>query len=596
MKSILTYEGPRQLRANQRFWAKLHVRPGVNVRPGGRIVVAVRHVSDFGDAQTDNSDAENYIEILGPERTEWQLLAPNDWQRHPWNRGIDLRLAAGRVPAGERITICLGGVNEKGPGYRCQSFAETCFRFRLGVDPAGSGDWQVIPVRESPGLEVTGAEAARVVVTVPNATDHGMRIVCVKPEDAYGNVAGVAEGSVTLLLDDSSILARVPLRGSRPTLATVELPDDGGWHVITAASDDGRLFGRSNSVGPSLVEGHRLYWGEIHSQSALCDGTNSPEELYGYARDAAGLDFASVSSHDFQLTPDDWQQIQDATSRANEPGRFVTFLGYEWSGPYERGGDNNIYFLGDEGPLLYCNPVGGYSAWDPAEGAVKQAQTLRDVMCELAGVDAMVVPHCGGRRCNFDFYDANVMPLFEIHSCHRNFEHVAFEAIRRGLRFGFIGGSDDHRGALGDSHPAARERFFSTHSGLVAAYAKGLTREALWESFFARRTYATNGPRIALDFRVNGVLMGGELRVRSGQQLHVRFRTRLDGFLDRVELVRDTETVQRFVGAGNQHVGFEGEFVDAAQEGSTLYYVRVLQTDGGVAWSSPVWVEGVPAH
>ena len=70
--------------------------------------------------------------------------------------------------------------------------------------------------------------------------------------------------------------------------------------------------------------------------------------------------------------------------------------------------------------------------------------------------------------------------MLEIHSCHRNYEEVAQEALDRGLKVGFVGGSDDHRGALGDSHTTARDRFFSSHSGLIAAYAEELTRESLW--------------------------------------------------------------------------------------------------------------------
>ena len=97
---------------------------------------------------------------------------------------------------------------------------------------------------------------------------------------------------------------------------------------------------------------YTLFFGEIHCQSSLCDGTNSPAELYRYARSTAGLDFAAVTSHDFELTSDDWQEIRTATRDAHSPGKFVTFLGVEWSGQSAAGGDNNIYFLDDDGPLV----------------------------------------------------------------------------------------------------------------------------------------------------------------------------------------------------------------------------------------------------
>jgi hypothetical protein len=157
---------------------------------------------------------------------------------------------------------------------------------------------------------------------------------------------------------------------------------------------------------------------------------------------------------------------------------------------------------------------------------------------------------------------------------------------------GFVGGSDDHRGALGDSHVSARDTFFSAHNGLVAVYARELTRASLWEAFFARRVYATSGARIALDFRVNGVPMGGELAVPAGNELCVTIRAHLDGLLDVAELFRGEEVIGRFTGGGNINPSFATEHRLPVALGRAALFVRVRQTDGGTAWSSPVWVEG----
>ena len=591
MNSRLIYHGPDRVGANQLFRAVLEVVPARRIVPGGRVVVATRHVSDFSDPQTDDPGAENYVAVEPGGTQRWQLGDPMMWDRFPWNRGIDLELVGDEIAPGEVVRIHLGPQDAGCPGYRCQSFAESHFGFRLGIDPDGSGDWEVMPEAECPGFRIVGARVVDVRVVVPSTRPGRSVCVRLKPEDRHGNVAGEGAGEVTLLLDDRAAVGSAALGAGRPAAAGVRVPDDGKWHWVTAASDDGSFWSRSNPIGPSPVEGMHLLWGEIHTQSRLCDGTDSPAELYEYAREAAGLDFASVTSHDLGLTQRDWEEIKEATREANRPGEFVTFLGYEWSGPCERGGDNNVYFLGDDGPLLYSGPWEGPPAWDAAAGEVDRTRTLSEVCDALRGTDALIIPHCGGRLCNFDFYDRELMPLFEIHSCHRNYEHVAFEAIRRGLRFGFIGGSDDHRGAVGDSHPAARERFFSAHNGLVAVYSTGLTREALWEAFFARRVYATNGPRIVLDFRINGVPMGGELRVEEGEPLHIKCWARLDGLMDRMELVRGTATVRRFVSIENQVCEFTAEHEETARPGATAYYFRVYQVDGGTAWSSPIWVD-----
>lgn len=70
-------------------------------------------------------------------------------------------------------------------------------------------------------------------------------------------------------------------------------------------------------------------------------------------------------------------------------------------------------------------------------------------------------------------------------------------ALARGLRFGFVGSSDDHAGFPG-----------AYGEGLMAAHAEALTRAALLEAIRARRTYALTGDRIEVEVSVDGALMG----------------------------------------------------------------------------------------
>ncbi len=593
--AVLCYDGLDCLRANQLFNAAFHIEMRVALETGGRLVLAARHVSDFGDPQMTDPLDENYVYVESRRSgLEWTLGLANDWRRHPWNRGIDLTLTTGRVEPGDTLTVFLGDPDRHGPGYRCQSFVESACRFRLGLDPCGDDQWIVLPVDACPAFCIEGNMMVGISTTVVRMTaGRGKGVANIKAEDAFGNPAGIVAGEISLLLDGTRTVGRAPLARNAACAVGFDYPRDGRWHTLIAATDDGAFSVRSNPFGPSPVKGYQLFWGEIHAQSGLCDGTNSPTELYAYARDAAGLDFASVTSHDFELTRRDWDEILDATKMAHRPGEFVTFPGVEWSGKSDMGGDNNIYFLDDNAPQVYSAPYGGYSAWDAAEGSVTGSRDLNEVIRQLEAESCrfMIVPHCGGRCCNFDFYNPRVMPLFEIHSCHRTFEHMAYEAIRRGLPFGFIGGSDDHRCALGDSHPAARERYFSSHNGLVAVYARDLTRACLWEAFFARRVYATDGPRIVLDVCIDDTLMGGVCPLQPGREPLMTLRVRLDGFLDKIDIIQDTHIVRTVGNRCNQVEEFESEVVLPPVEKKTAFFVRVTQAGGGRAWSSPIWVE-----
>ncbi|MBT3194063.1 MAG: hypothetical protein HN341_16085, partial [Verrucomicrobia bacterium] len=305
----LTYEGPEQLHANQLFHAILSVTPGIDLTTGASVAIGVKHVSDFGEPQIDLPDAENYIVIETPsQESEWQLRTRpvdsfsskfGDWTRHPWNQGIHLDLISGSVGSQETVMIYLGGPKESGPGYRCQSFVEHPFRFRLGLDLEGSGSWQTVPVLDSPGVPIIGARPVQIKCIVSDSTGQSTDTLArIKPEDCYGNVAGEAAGDVTLLLDDTAPLARVTLEPERASEIRVTLPRDNKWHYITATSDDGTFYTRSNPIGPSPVQNHSLYFGDIHIMSGHCCGTGNASETYTYAREAAGLDFAAVTSID----------------------------------------------------------------------------------------------------------------------------------------------------------------------------------------------------------------------------------------------------------------------------------------------------------
>jgi hypothetical protein len=93
--------------------------------------------------------------------------------------------------------------------------------------------------------------------------------------------------------------------------------------------------------------------------------------------------------------------------------------------------------------------------------------------------------------------DPAFCPVLEVASVHGRFDWLAEDALRQGLRVGFICATDDHSGRPGTSPPTAQPDF-GHHGGLAAVYARTNTREAIWEALRARRCYGTTGPRILL--------------------------------------------------------------------------------------------------
>ena len=197
--------------------------------------------------------------------------------------------------------------------------------------------------------------------------------------------------------------------------------------------------------------------------------------------------------------------------------------------------------------------------------------------------------------------DERIQRLFEVVSVHGASEHLdnlpipsrgamqgmfAVDGLRRGLRFGFVGGSDAH--GLLWHHGLGRKRDPWT-CGLTGVYATAGDRGSLFDALYARRTFATSGERISVFLRAGGVPMGGEGRVEAP----VHFEISVDGGSPkkRVFVIRDGRVIRE-----KEFVSESLTMDDADAEvgpGRHSYYVRVITGEGDraeVAWSSPVFV------
>jgi len=365
-------------------------------------------------------------------------------------------------------------------------------------------------------------------------------------------------------------------------------------------------------VCPKEKLDYRLFWGYIHGHTRFSDGHYGLDEYYLFARDIAGLDFCAATDHDYEAnkTFKQWKLFQEAATKYNEPGHFVTFLGYEWS-ENERYGHRNVYYLRDDQPI--------FPHYREENNTPEKLWTL------LRGREVIIIPH---HTCRHDtptdwaFHNPGLERLVEIYSVWGSCEnsrksgnplfikvplgegekegyHIQ-DGLAKGYRMGFTAGGDSHDGRPGGSLFHTPLWLISSGSppwwlmgwrqdGLTAVYAKELTRESLWEALYHRRVYGTTGARIILEFYADGHPMGEEYTTNVPPFLSVNIIG--TARLSKVELVKNNFVVQTHVGRGTQ-VSFD--FKDEQFTNSSYYYVRVLQEDGEMAWSSPIFVNYVP--
>lgn len=520
-------------------------------------------------------------------------------------RGRDLR-------EGETLRFVYGA----GPaGATADTYSERESTFTFKVD--GDGDGVSGLVEDAPKIDILPGPVARVAVTLPTTAEPGtdveLRLALL---DAFANLARSSTGTVELAVDSRGLELpeRVEITASAGGVALVEVQCNApGTFRVTARlalADGTELSQRSNPL--RVQEGIRpVYWADLHGHSGLSDGTGTPEDYLAYARDVSGLDVIALTDHDhfgvrfLDQHPELWERIRAATEEAHDPGHFIALLGYEWTSWLY--GHRHVLYFQDEGAI---------------HSSIDETTTTPEQLWEaLEGQDALTFAHhsAGGPvAVDWSFVpDPRIEPVTEIMSVHGSSEawdspsriysplrgNFVRDQLDRGLRFGFIGSGDSHDGHPGHAHLSPLAGFRRTppdprgrraavrqgHGGLAAIRAGELSRGAVLEALRARDVYATSGPRIWLATSLAGRKMGSDVAaadVAQGAQL-VLAVSGTEG-IEYVEVVQRGRPVQRFEADGELDLLLEVSLTEI--EKGDYIYVRVLQRDGGLAWSSPFYI------
>lgn len=358
-----------------------------------------------------------------------------------------------------------------------------------------------------------------------------------------------------------------------------------GIHWLTGIdADSGEAF-TSNPI-EVLPEppAARLYWGDLHAHTFYSDAIRSPEEMYQFARNEAGLDVFCLADHSETLSDSQWREMVAISNDFNDPGRFATLVAFEWT--KHNPGHRNVYYRGDDGPLLRCT--------DP------RYDTLDKLYAACDPTEAILVPHHSANVVMGVTWEAGHSPelerLVEICSVWGSSEipeeagnrypirtsqgeqagrHVR-DALAMGYRFGFIGSGDIHDGRPGEDLHCLQETtgYGNLHpQGYAALWLPKLERREVWQALRDRRCYATTSARIILHVTV----ADGELRVLAAANGPVR------------QLLAVADGVERELPLTNADPRSAVASVPLAELGGSgsYLYVRVETEKGEFAWSSP---------
>jgi hypothetical protein len=352
-----------------------------------------------------------------------------------------------------------------------------------------------------------------------------------------------------------------------------------------------RIRGYAISTGGST---YRIYRGDIHRHTEISrDGKNDGSlwDTYRYALDAASLDFLGVSDHNEGGGPDIEYinyLLQQAADVFFLSGRFTPLYGYERSLSFPNG-HRNVMFAKRGIPTLRIPPE--------EKQAKTGAQALYAYLRKNRGI---AVSHTSATGMGTDWRDNDpeVEPLVEIYQGDRvSAEHegapkaatrhdptshaggfrpegYVWNAWAKGYKFG-VQASSDH---------------LSTHISYACTLATGSTREDLIEAMRKRHSYGATD-NIILDYRLQSggreYIQGDIAPVKGGFRLYVKIIG--TAAIRQIDIIRNNTYLHN-----RQHLGPETEFTFIDNDplpGESYYYVRVMQTNEQMAWSSPIWVQ-----
>ena len=336
----------------------------------------------------------------------------------------------------------------------------------------------------------------------------------------------------------------------------------------------------------------RILRGDFHRHTEISPdgaGDGSLEDYFRYMIDAAGMDTGIVSDHNAGVDEYTWWRTEKAIDLFKIPGGFTPLFGYERSVPYPNG-HRNVVFAQRGVHVLPISPA-------ESQGTVNTGPILYPYLKQNRGI-CMLHSLATDQGSDYRDNDPEVEPLVEIYQgYHANYEYEGapraeskdynvmahgpyrpsgfyWNALNQGLKLG-TESSSDH---------------ISTHTSYTMIFSPSTDRRDMVESMRKRHTYGATD-NIVLDFRARDRqgtewMMGDAFDASAPAVLHVKVLGA--GTIESVEVVKDGTFIYKMEPNADTA---EFEFTDAAaRNGSSWYYVRVIQADRNMAWSSPIWV------
>ncbi|MBI1897510.1 MAG: DUF3604 domain-containing protein [Acidobacteria bacterium] len=337
----------------------------------------------------------------------------------------------------------------------------------------------------------------------------------------------------------------------------------------------------------------RILRGDFHRHTEISldgAGDGSVEDYFRYMLDAAAMDTGIVADHNAGNNDEySWWRTEKAIDLYRIPGRYTPLFGYERSLSYPNG-HRNVVFPQRGVRTLPFTP-------EENKGGVNSGSVVYPYLRKNHGI-AMLHSLATGQGSDYRDNDPELEPLVELYqgyhasyeyegapraessqfqvSVHGGYRPLGFwwRALEKGLKLG-VQASSDH---------------IATHNSYTLIYTPGVEREEIVESMRKRHAYGATDNMI-VDLRATSAgreyMMGDAFSASAAPRLSVKILGTAE--LQEVIIVKDSKVVYRSEPKAKE---VEFTFLDQQAGGrESYYYVRAVQVDRNLAWSSPIWVK-----
>lgn len=527
------------------------------------------------------------------------------------------------LKAGDTFSIFMGSPEKskeesRKKGNRAQTSIQRRRPFHLYIDPKGKGDYRDAEIFM---LDVRGNVLKNIRIVAPSLVAKNKRFdVVIRFEDVFGNLTNNAEEGTLVEVSYEHLRENLNWKLFVPETGFINVPNlyfnEPGIYKIQLQNLNTKDKFLSAPIKCFAETDKSIFWGVLHGESEKADSADNVENCLRIFRDEKNFQFFGVSPFESteETSNEVWKGISTQVTEFNEDYRFITFLGMQWHGDEPGEGLRQFIYAKDNKPLLRKKDMKSnllskiyksHSHKDllsiPTFTMAKGTETtFTDFVPEYERV-VEIYNAWGSSECSEK--EGNLRPITSTDKkgVFETEKGSLRKALNNNCRFGFIAGGLDDRGVYSEFYESEQVQY---SPGLTAILAIEQTREALFQALYNRSCYATTGERIVLGFSIAGANMGAELNTKSKPGLN--FNRHITGFvagtapIKEIEFLRNGKTFHTIQPKSAHHEFAVDDMELLSKHVITsssdrppfvYYYIRAIQEDGHIAWSSPIWVD-----